>query len=80
MENLPGLRDKSIGNLFTDYEGYRFTLENTNSENIYILIPKHSNQLIMEEINERISNGEYTLLLEDDSWIPYLLVKVVTND
>lgn len=80
MENLPGLRDKSIGNLFTDYEGYRFTLENINSENTYILIPKHSNQLIMEEIDEKISNGEYTLLLEDDSWIPYLLIKVMTND
>ena len=76
IDNLPGLEGKRIGFLFNDLDAYQSTLESAKDETIYLLVPKHSDQEIMDDIYKKIDAGEFTLIFEDENWIPYLFIKV----
>jgi len=79
IENLPGMAEKKIGILFDDFDVYRSTLENAEVDTIYMLVPKYSDQRIMDDINKKLEMGEYTFIFEDESWIPYVLIKDKTR-
>jgi len=76
IDNLPGLEGKRIGFLFNDLNTYKSTLESAKDETIYLLVPTHSDQKIMDDIYKKIETGEFTLVFEDENWIPYLFIKV----
>ena len=79
VASLPGMADNYVNILFDNYDDYELTLQRIEEKDIYLLVPKYSNQLIMDEISMKIKEGDYLLLLDDDSWIPYLLIKVVNR-
>lgn len=77
VANLPGMSDKYVNVLFNSHDDYTLTLQSMEETNLYLLIPKYSDQAIMNEISEKISKGDYLLLLDDESWIPYLFIKII---
>lgn len=79
LENLPGMEGKKVGILFNDYEDYRYTLKNSGAGTLYLLVPGYAQENIMNEIWEKINNGDYLLMFEDETWIPYLFVKVINK-
>jgi len=79
IDNLPGMAGKKIGVLFNDFDAYQFTLQSAKADTIYLLVPKYSDQRIMDDIYKKLKTGEYTLIFEDENWIPYLFVKNETR-
>jgi hypothetical protein len=75
IDNLPGMAGKKIGFLFNDFDSYQLTLESAKVDTIYLLVPNYSDQRIMDDIYKKLETGEYTLIFEDESWIPYLFIK-----
>ena len=79
MENLPGMAGKKIGVLFNDFDAYKLTLQSANVNTLYLLVPNNSDQKIKDDIYEKLETGEYSLIFEDESWIPYLFIKDETR-
>ena len=79
IDNLPGMAGKKIGFLFNDFDAYQLTLESANVDALYLLVPNTSDQRIMDDIYQKLETGEYTLIFEDESWIPYLFIKDETR-
>lgn len=79
IKGLPGAEDKSVITLFDNYSDFRLTMESIQQRNLYIIIPKHSDHEIMAEVTAKINTGDYLLLFEDASWIPYWFIKVINN-
>ena len=79
MENLPDMAGKKIGVLFNDFDAYQLTLQSAKVDTLYLLVPNNSDQRIMDDIYEKLETGEYTLIFEDESWIPYLFIKDETR-
>jgi len=75
IENLPGMAGRKIGVLFNDFDAYQLTLQSANIDTIYLLIPKNSDQKIMDDIYKKLETEEYTLVFEDESWIDYLFIR-----
>jgi hypothetical protein len=75
IDNLPGMAGRKIGVLFNDFDAYQLTLQSANIDTIYLLIPKNSDQKIMDDIDKKLGTGEYTLVFDDESWIHYLFIK-----
>ena len=78
-ENLPGMGGKKIGFLFNDFDAFQLTLRSANVDTLYLLVPNTSDQRIMDDIYKKLETGEYTLIFEDESWIPYLFIKDETR-
>ena len=78
-ENLPGMGGKKIGFLFNDFDAFQLTLQRANVDTLYLLVPNTSNQRILDDIYKKLETGEYTLIFEDESWIPYLFIKDETR-
>lgn len=74
LDYLPDLNCDKISTLFNDYYAYQNDIENSGVD--YLLIPNYADQQILDDISQKISSGEYELIFEDDSWIPYQFVKV----
>lgn len=57
----------------------RSALVNFISQWSNYIIPKHSDHEIKAEVTAKINTGDYLLLFEDASWIPYWFIKVINN-
>ena len=80
LDNLPGLKGKKIGVLFDSFADYQLSVERVSKTvELYFLIPKYSDQRIMEDINNKLETGDYVLIFEDDSWNNYLFIKDVVR-
>lgn len=79
IETIPNMNGKKISILFNNHDEFLSVIETSKSENIYILLPKSSDQEIMIYIAEKIELGSYRLLLEDTSWIPYMFIRVLNK-
>jgi hypothetical protein len=75
LDYLPGMQNKKISTLFNDYDSYRYDLTYHGVD--YLLVPNYANQAILEDIDQRVQTGEFELVFQDDSWIPYQFVKVL---
>ncbi len=74
LDYLPGLQDKKVATIFNDYDSYRYELTHDGVD--YVLVPNYADQQILDDIQQRLQAGEFTLIFEDDSWIPYQFVRV----
>jgi hypothetical protein len=80
LDNLPGMKGKKIGVLFDSFADYQLSVERVSKTvELYFLIPKYSDQQIMEDINNKLETGDYVLIFEDDSWNKYLFIKDVVR-
>jgi hypothetical protein len=77
LTNLPGFTGKKIGLLFDNYSDYQLTLSRIKVQSVYLLVPKYAEKNIMADIGQKVAGGKYQLLFEDDSWIPYLFIKIL---
>jgi hypothetical protein len=71
---LPGLEEWQINSYFDDYEYYEKLI--SKDEVCWILVPNYSTKEITNEIDEKLSTGEYQLLFSTDKWVPYRLIKI----
>lgn len=74
LDHLPGMEGKKIPFVFNNYEDYQFTMNATKID--YLLVPNYADQDILKEINSKIENGEFILIFEDNSWIPYRFIQI----
>jgi hypothetical protein len=79
IPDLPEFKGRKVGVTFNNFDDYLLSIRYSKAENLYFLIPKNSNQEIMNDITAKINNGKYELIFEDDSWIPYLFIKVISK-
>lgn len=71
---LPGFEDWQIDSYFDDYQYYEKLVSNESV--CWLLVPGYSIKQITEEIDKRISTGDYQLLFSSDNWVPYRLIKI----
>ncbi len=76
LMNLPGLTGRKISFLFDNYNDYQLTLSRLEANHAYLLIPKYAEKNIMEDVNNKLESGQFNLIFEDDSWIPYLFIEM----
>ena len=75
LEHLPGIEGKKISSTFNNYEDFLFTLSFGKID--YILIPNHAKSEILVYLESKINMGEYILLFDDNSWIPYQFIQIL---
>lgn len=71
---LPGLEARQEVFQFTDLPSFELALQQPQVE--YILIPVNSDHEILSYIDGRLKSGAYTLLFEDDRFIPYWFIQI----
>jgi len=76
LMNLPGLTGRKISFLFDNYNDYQLTLSRLEANHAYLLIPKYAEKNIIADVNNKLENGQFILIFEDDSWIPYLFIEM----
>ena len=76
LDYLPGMQSKKKSTLFNDYDSYRYDLSHNGVD--YVLVPNYADQQILDDVHERLQSGEFQLVFQDDSWIPYQFVKVLS--
>ncbi len=79
LETIQELAGKKNSFLFTSLSDYQLTINYNTAKNLYMLVPKHADKNIMADIIEKINSGKYELLFEDDSWIPYMFIKILAK-
>ena len=73
LDYLPGMADCKKATLFNDYDSYRYEVAHKGVD--YLLVPNYADQAILDDIEARLQSGEYTLVFQDDSWIPYQFIR-----
>ena len=78
MDYLPGLQGHKHSSVFTDYQSY---LEDISDRSIdYLLVPNYADRQILDDIEEKIKTGDFQLIFEDDTWIPYQFINTGNID
>jgi hypothetical protein len=77
LDYLPGMQNKKVATIFNDYDSYRYELSHKGVD--YVLVPNYADQQILDDVHDRIQSGEFELVFQDDSWIPYEFVKVLPS-
>lgn len=76
LMNIPGLTGRKISFLFDNYNDYQLTLSRLEANHAYLLIPKYAEKNIMADVDNKLESGQFNLIFEDDSWIPYLFIEM----
>ena len=73
LDYLPGMQGRKVPSVFNDYDSYRYEVAHEGVD--YLLVPNYADQTILDDIQARLQSGEYTLVFQDDSWIPYQFIR-----
>lgn len=72
---LPGLEDRQVEFWFCDLSSF---IELQNRPDIaYILLPQNACSEVVNNIEEKLSTGEYQQIFEDDRFIPHRFIRIL---
>ena len=72
---LPGLENNQISFNFSDYDIFLQKVSDPSIE--YMFVPNKADRQILEYIEQKIANGDYELVFEDNKWITYRLIRIL---
>jgi hypothetical protein len=72
---LPGLEDRQITFLYTDYGMYLKYIADPSI--CWMLVPGNfALDEVKQDIDAKLANGTYTLIYDEDQWVPYQLIQI----
>ena len=78
MNYLPGLEQNQVGFDFSDFD--QFLGHVNNPEIDYILLPNAARDRVKNYIDEKIQTGDYELIVRDQQWKTFTLIRIINHD
>ena len=78
MNYLPGLEQNQVGFDFSDFD--QFLGHVNNPEIDYILLPNAARDRVKNYIDEKIQTGDYELIVRDQQWKTFTLIRIINHE